>query len=317
MSARLSVIIPNYNHAPYLEQRINSVLNQSYKNIEVIILDDCSTDNSREIIEQYRTNKKIKHIVYNQTNSGSPFIQWRKGIDLAKGKYIWIAESDDYSDLTFLEKVMAKMENEPEAVICYSNSYIVENEKVNETNKPSFYYNKLFNTNRWSGDFENDGKLELVNYMGGFCTIINASSCIFLKSTFPYQNNDLYKFKYCGDWFVWIEMLVKGKIFFITEPLNYFRIHSESTINRFSKKQKAKELYQCLTRARQLTNGKSNIPDETLENFLYLWAHNSIYFLFKNFNPALFMMHARLDKRFSHKLLRSIKNYFSIKFAKS
>src|SRR5476649_961009 len=100
----VSVIIPNYNHEPYLEQRINSVLNQTYKNIEVIILDDNSTDSSRQVIERYRADTQIKHIVYNHTNSGSPFIQWKKGIDLAKGKYIWMAESDDYSDLTFLEK---------------------------------------------------------------------------------------------------------------------------------------------------------------------------------------------------------------------
>jgi len=314
---KVSVIIPNYNHANYLKQRVDSVINQTYQDFELIILDDCSTDNSQEVIEQYRTNTKITHVVYNQANSGSPFIQWKKGIDLAKGKYIWVAESDDYSDPAFLEKIMAKMAIEPEAVICHSNSYIIEDEKFNEDNKPSSYYNKLFNTDRWSGDFVNDGKQELINYMGGFCTIINASSCVFLKSAFPHQNNDLYKFKYCGDWLVWIEMLVKGRICFISEPLNYFRIHPQSTVNEFSKKQKAKELYECLIKARQLTNGKSIIPDETFENFLYIWTHDSIYFLLKNFKPGLFMMHARLDKDFPNKILRSIKKYLSIKLAKN
>jgi glycosyltransferase involved in cell wall biosynthesis len=316
----VSVIIPNYNHAPYLEQRISSVLNQTYKNIEVIVLDDNSTDNSKQIIDHYRADTQIKHIIYNQTNSGSPFIQWKKGIDLAKGKYIWIAESDDYSDLTFLEKVMAKIENDPETVICYSNSYIIENEKANEVNKSSFGHNKLFRTNRWSGDFQNDGVQELIHYMGGFCTIINASSCVFLKSAFPHQNNDLYKFKYCGDWLVWIEMSVKGKIIFITEPLNYFRVHPKPNMNEFSKKQKAKKLakeyYECLIKARQLTNGKSIIPNETFETLLYIWANNSIYFFLRNFTPELFMMHAGLDKDFPNKILRAIKNYLRIKFAK-
>ena len=55
----ISIIIPNYNHAPYLTERIESVLNQTYQNFEVIILDDCSTDNSREIIEKYANNPKV------------------------------------------------------------------------------------------------------------------------------------------------------------------------------------------------------------------------------------------------------------------
>ena len=59
MSPTVSVIIPNYNHAPYLKERIDSVLNQTYQDFEVIILDDCSPDNSVEVIEQYRSNPHV------------------------------------------------------------------------------------------------------------------------------------------------------------------------------------------------------------------------------------------------------------------
>ena len=101
----VSVIIPNYCHARYLDQRIQSVLNQTYRNFEVIILDDCSPDDgaSRAVIEKYRDNPHVSHIVYNTENSGSPFRQWNKGFGLAKGELIWIAESDDYADERFLE----------------------------------------------------------------------------------------------------------------------------------------------------------------------------------------------------------------------
>ena len=91
----LSAIVPNYNHGPYLKLRIDSILNQTYEDIEVIILDDNSQDNSVEIIESYRTHPKVSHILLNDRNSGSTFIQWEKGINLATGKWIWIAESDD------------------------------------------------------------------------------------------------------------------------------------------------------------------------------------------------------------------------------
>ena len=67
----ISVIVPNYNHASFLKQRIDSILNQTFQDFELIILDDCSTDNSREIIETYRNHLKVSHIIYNTENSGS------------------------------------------------------------------------------------------------------------------------------------------------------------------------------------------------------------------------------------------------------
>lgn len=75
----VSVIIPNYNHARYLPERMESILGQTYKNIEVIILDDCSTDNSRNVIEQYKGFPQVSQVVYNKENSGRVFRQWKKG----------------------------------------------------------------------------------------------------------------------------------------------------------------------------------------------------------------------------------------------
>src|ERR1700730_12479921 len=94
---KVSVIIPNYNHAPYLRQRINTVLRQTFQDFEVILMDDCSTDEGRSIIAEYAVGPRVK-VQLNERNSGSTFKQWKKGITLARGEYIWIAESDVYSD---------------------------------------------------------------------------------------------------------------------------------------------------------------------------------------------------------------------------
>lgn len=122
----VSVIIPNYCHARFLNQRIDSVLNQTYRDYEVIILDDCSTDNSREIIESYRNHPKISHIVYNEKNSGSTFIQWEKGFELARGEYIWIAESDDVARSTFLEECMNAFSSYSDVSIVFSDCLFVD-----------------------------------------------------------------------------------------------------------------------------------------------------------------------------------------------
>src|SRR5438034_11203510 len=86
----VSVIIPNYNHARYLRKRIESVLTQTYQDFEVILLDDCSTDESRSIIGEYRIDPRVR-IELNEQNSGNTFKQWNKGVGLARGTYVWIA----------------------------------------------------------------------------------------------------------------------------------------------------------------------------------------------------------------------------------
>lgn len=310
----VSVIVPNYNHAGFLSRRLESIINQTYQEFELIILDDRSTDNSAEIIESYRSHIKVTHICYNQTNSGSPFVQWKMGIDLAQGKYIWIAESDDYADVNFLETLINSIEGDS-VVMAYTNSYIVENDKIDELATTSAYYNTFFETTRWQTDYLAEGEDELNNFLGGFCTIANASSCLFLRSAFPVDRQDeLKKFKYCGDWFTWIEICKKGGLKYISTPLNYFRIHDQSTVRNFEKVRKAKELYSCLIHARELTNGRSLVPKKTLDILFYMWCYDSLYFFFKNFDIKILRMHFKLDVGFFGRMRSLFTRYYRGKF---
>ena len=90
---KVSVIMPNYNHAPYLKERMDSILWQDYPDLEVILLDDASTDNSVSILNEYTNHPRVKTLVVNDTNSGNPFLQWQRGLQEATGEYVWIAES--------------------------------------------------------------------------------------------------------------------------------------------------------------------------------------------------------------------------------
>ncbi|MFT7619692.1 MAG: glycosyltransferase involved in cell wall biosynthesis, partial [Planctomycetota bacterium] len=90
----VSVIVPNYNHAKFLGPRLESVFAQTFQDFEVIYLDDASNDNSNEVANSFNSDPRMS-MVLNQENSGSPFVQWNKGVSMAKGDLIWIAESDD------------------------------------------------------------------------------------------------------------------------------------------------------------------------------------------------------------------------------
>ena len=123
---KVSAIVPCYNHARFLEQRIDSILNQTYQDFELILLDDHSTDDSYSICLSYKDNPHVVHVETNKQNSGKPFKQWEKGIRLAKGEYIWIAESDDYAEKEFLSNTVCLLDQHPEARLCLTGSYIVD-----------------------------------------------------------------------------------------------------------------------------------------------------------------------------------------------
>lgn len=205
----VSVIIPNYNHAQYLDKRLQSVLGQTYTNFEVIILDDKSTDNSLEVIAKYQDNPHVSQVVVNEVNSGSTFKQWDKGISLAKGEIIWIAESDDYCELNLLEELVKACSAKPNVVVAFCQ-YILDygefiyKEKEHVTN----YYN---------------GKNFICNRMVRFCEIRNASGAIFLKSAYSHISKEYLNYKSCGDMRFWIEILAQGTCAKVGRNLTYFR----------------------------------------------------------------------------------------------
>jgi glycosyltransferase involved in cell wall biosynthesis len=217
---KVSVIIPNYNHEKYLERRIESVLNQTYQDFEVIILDDFSTDNSKTIIEQYRGNPLVSHIVFNDKNSGSTFRQWEKGINLAVGEYIWIAESDDWCELNLLEQLMCKYELYSNLGIVYCNS-LSYNVETGEKSKGHPH-------NRQIGDFHNSGIVEINKYLLYSNVIPNASAVVFRKSIYEAVNRVNLEMRLCGDWDLWIRMLQISDIYFVSEQLNYFQFSPNS-----------------------------------------------------------------------------------------
>lgn len=214
----VSVVVPNYCHSRYLKQRLDSIINQTYQDFELIILDDCSPDNgaSRKVIEQYRTNPHVTHIVYNEQNSGSTFKQWHKGFTLARGKYIWMAESDDYCEPTFLEEIMVCYEQHPDALVTTSRSV-----SVDENSK------ELFPREHYTGSVANyDGKTFICEKL--LCSnfyVTNASSVVFRKDVALRLPHDYMSYKAAGDRFFWILMAERGSMTLLDRPLNFFRQH--------------------------------------------------------------------------------------------
>jgi glycosyltransferase involved in cell wall biosynthesis len=234
---KVSVIIPNYNHAPFLSTRIKSVLDQTFADIEVIILDDCSADNSKDIIDSFVNSGVPVSFIANVVNSGSPFIQWNKGVYLAKGEYVWIAESDDVADASLLEELVQKLDQNPKVALSYCQSYRLD-AAGSMTGTWKDWTDDL-DLNHFNTDFRMAG----IDYVEQFLicknTIPNASAVLFRRSVFEDVGGANGEFRTCGDWLLWLKVLLKYDVAFVAKPLNYFRFHPNSVISLAQKSSKS------------------------------------------------------------------------------
>lgn len=128
---KVSIIMPIYNVADQLERAIQSALNQTYNNVEIILVNDGSTDKSGEICDEYKEkDERIK--VIHQQNAGSGYAR-NAGLDVAVGKYLYFADPDDYFETNLIEEILAMAEksNADMVVFGYFNEVFQKNGQVN------------------------------------------------------------------------------------------------------------------------------------------------------------------------------------------
>ena len=216
----VSIIVPNYNYAQYLDERMESILNQTYQNYEILILDDNSTDNSLEIIEKYRLHPKVSKVIVNEHNSGSPFKQWERGIKEASGDIIWIAESDDTCLPTFLSQLVEKY-IETNAVVAFCRSQLIDENGHKQ--------GKNYQMRSVSTDLSLSGQRFVSSYLGLSNEILNASCAIFSREKALEVDTVYMKYRGAGDWLFWINLSIKGNVCFINQELNKYRQHNNTT----------------------------------------------------------------------------------------
>jgi glycosyltransferase involved in cell wall biosynthesis len=238
---KVTIVVPNYNHATYLEKRLTSIYQQSYKNYEVILLDDFSSDQSRKILLAYQNlYPEITRCIFNDTNSGSAFSQWKKGIENAEGELIWIAESDDYCDLDFLEKLIPLFFDET-ILLSYAHSIFVDENEQRHVFAFEHYLSDI-DQHKWDSSYIASAHDEVNSCLGLKNSIPNVSSVVFRrpKGIVPILNDPYWlKMKVCGDWLFYLNFIRGGRIAYCRETHNYYRIYQTSS----SKKTHVQDIY--------------------------------------------------------------------------
>jgi glycosyltransferase involved in cell wall biosynthesis len=229
---KVSVIVPNYNYAGYLKERLNSIWSQAYPVFEIIVLDDASTDKSvEEIVElQQQYGRKVR-LVRNENNSGSPSQQWARGVKMARGELVWIAEADDFADREFLAEV-TKSFRDRDIVLSYCQSRIVDE---NSTVVADDYLQYVSDIDQvlWRNDYKRPGRVEIEEALSVKNTIPNVSAAVFrrnaLMEVLDAHLDEMTALRNAADWLCYLRIMTKGSVNFVARTLNNHRRHQHST----------------------------------------------------------------------------------------
>ncbi len=239
----VSVIVPNYNYAHLLTERLESITRQTVAPYEIIILDDASTDNSLELIAKLQKKMELR-VVKNKVNSGSVFQQWQKGIELARGEYIWIAEADDLSEPDFIETAF-KAFADSAVVMSYTESVQINNDGEVIAEHYRDYLSDL-EPERWLTSYVRSGLEEITEVMSVKNSVPNVSAVLFkrerLQAVLRQYFDEVTSYYFAGDWALYIRLLAEGKIAFNPAPLNRHRRHANSVTSGADKKRHLSEV---------------------------------------------------------------------------
>lgn len=260
---KVSVVIPNFNHGRFLEQRIESIINQTYSNFEVLILDDSSTDDSREIIDRYcQKYPSVIQKLFNTTNSGNVFKQWRKGFEHTNGELIWICESDDFCEPNFLESMVQHFKDRSVS-LAFGRIEFCNHDGTHLPGMDQF--REGAEAGIWRRSITRPAKEWFAHGLGVNNVIANVGGCVWRRHALSDQIwRQAEHFQVLGDWFLYMHIAGGGQIAYNPEAIAYFRQHSDNTsVAAFKKSSFYKEHEQFMLLLRQ----QWDVPDQTVDRF--------------------------------------------------
>lgn len=205
---KVSVLIPTYNSAGYLDETIKSVLGQTFTDFELLIVDNCSTDDTKSVVAKYLHDHRI-HYILNEQNIGMCG-NWNRSLSYAKGKYIKYLMSDDKFHLQLLEKFVAVMEEFPSVSLVSS-------------------YKTIFGTENWNFKSPLSGLqpgLEAIEHSVLTHNWIGEPTTVMFRKESARVGSFKSDLHYYMDFDLWLRILKTGDLYVVPEYLSSFRVHS-------------------------------------------------------------------------------------------
>lgn len=222
---KISIITASYNYAKYIEETINSVINQSYADWELIIVDDGSSDNSVEIIKKYcQKDERIKFFQHANAENKGLKETLLLGLKNATGDWVAFLESDDVFEPDNLLKKVEIAQKHPEVALIFNDvEYVYDDKNLSKTvNSLMETHKKLFSQS-FPRNMRNDFYVD---------NMILTFSCVMVK-TEAIKNADFNTPNDARlDWWLWVHLAYNNKFYYIDEKLTRWRLHPDSYIQK-------------------------------------------------------------------------------------
>ena len=230
-SGLVSVVVASYNHAEYLEQRMDSLINQTYQDIEILVIDDCSTDRSVEVLRKYRRHPKVRLII-REKNAGWVAVS-SQGVAMSSGEFIIFANCDDSCAPQMIERLVNAMYKHPSAGISFCRSFMID-EDGKLIGDDFLGREKTFKIRSNTDALLN--QIEMNRFLLHSCVIPNLSAALFRKESYKAAGGLTSAYRVCSDWALFFKVVENYDVAYIAQPLNEFRQH-KTTIRSSTKKQ--------------------------------------------------------------------------------
>jgi glycosyltransferase involved in cell wall biosynthesis len=223
---RVSIVLPNYNCGPYLKARLDSITAQGFRDYELLLLDDGSSDGSEKMLSEFAAENPLARTIFATTNGGSVFKAWQRGIELATGDIIWITEADDLCEPTFLELALRSFA--PSGVrLVHGRSIPIGTDGEISGDWNDLYLDRIA-PNRWQRSFCEPAAKEVRATLGRANTIPNASAVLVRREAAKRAISAAVQFKLAGDWAFYLAAINGGRIAYCHEAVNFHRRHTKS-----------------------------------------------------------------------------------------
>ncbi len=219
----VSVIVTSYNHAEYLDQRLDSLLSQTYPNLEIIVVDDHSTDNSLAVLEAYKKYGHIRIVALEQNRGYANAVNF--GVRLSRGAYIMFAECDDFNAPTHIETLADALACQANVGVAYCRSHLVDDR--GKTFDDDFHSRERAFKAQCSKDTMVP-QLMMQRFLLISCVIPNMSAALIRRDCFDRVNGISLAYQACADWDLWCRLSAGCDFYYVTACLNSFRTHATS-----------------------------------------------------------------------------------------
>jgi glycosyltransferase involved in cell wall biosynthesis len=219
----VTAIVASYNHSRFLPSRIESLLKQTYSNIEVLVIDDCSPDNSKEVLQSYLDQKNYQ-LVLRERNGGWVQVS-NQGFELSQGEYILFANCDDSCDPLMIAALVDALESQPNAGVAFCRSLMVD--ELGKELGDDFQIREKSFRQHCLQDAYIDGKL-MSRFLMHSCVIPNLSAALIRKSCLDEVGLFSNDYKACSDWDLFFRIANIYGFAYVARPLNFFRQHGKT-----------------------------------------------------------------------------------------